>query len=189
MATYVPEVARLTCKTGSNSHLRMTERGMTEDEHNRGQGPSPIGSRHIFTSRIRDPCGRHASGIPSREAPSPRNLTNGSDIHRDCPRVFLRCAHRATSRPLSNGTWTSTWIYPLAAPGKCCYSPIEGSTARPTPPPSERKNEGRNRKTRKNLINPCGERARRLPRTMGTGTTCKEHATCPSNTPDYSTQG
>ena len=89
MATYVPEVARLTCNTGSNSRLRMTERGMTEDEHNRGQGPSPIGSRRIFTSHIRDPCGCHVSGIPSREASSPWNLTNGSDIHRDCPRVLF----------------------------------------------------------------------------------------------------
>jgi len=88
MATYVPEDVRLTCKTGSNSHLRMTEQGMIEDEHNRGQGPSPIGGRRIFTSHIRDPCGCHASGIPSWEAPSHRNLANGSDIHRDCPRVF-----------------------------------------------------------------------------------------------------
>jgi len=109
MATYVPEVARLTYKAGSNSRLRITERGMTEDEHNRGRGPSPLGGRRIFASRIRDPCGCHASGIPSREAPSPRNLANGSDIHRDCPRVFLRCAHKATSRPLSNGIRTSTW--------------------------------------------------------------------------------
>jgi len=144
VATYILEVARLTCKTGSNSRLTMTERGMIEDEHNRGQGPSPIGSRRIFSSHIRDPCGCHASGIPSREASSPRNLTNGSDVHRDCPRVFLRCAHKATSQPLSNGTRTSTWIYPLTAPGKRRYSPIEGSTAQPTPPPSERMNEGCN---------------------------------------------
>jgi hypothetical protein len=51
-----------------------------------------------------------------------------------------------------------------------------------SPPPSERKNEGCNYKTRKNLIDPCGERARGLPRTMGTGTTCKEHATYPLKT-------
>jgi len=162
---------------------------MTEDEHNRGHGLNPSKGRRIFVIRIRDPDGCHASGIPSREASSPRNLTNGSDIHRDCPRVFLRCAHKATSRSLSNGTQTSTWIYPLATLGKRRYSPIEGSTARPTPPPSERKNEGRNFNTRKNLIDPHGERARGLPRTMGTGTTCKEHATYPSNTPDYITQG
>jgi len=189
MATYDPEVARLTHKLGSNSRLRMTEQGMTEEEHNRSHGPTPLWDRRIFTSHIRDPRGCHASGIPSREAPSPRNLTNGSDIHRDRPRVLLRCAHKATSRPLSNGTRTSTWIYPLAAPEKRLYSPIEGSAARPTPPPSERKNEGRNHKTRKNLIDPCGERARGLPRTMGTGATCKEHATYPSNTPDHNTQG
>ena len=79
---------RLTCKAGSNSRLRMTERGMTEDEHNRGHGPSPSGGRRIFASRIRDPCECHASGIPSREAPSPRNLANGFNIHRDYPRVF-----------------------------------------------------------------------------------------------------
>jgi len=89
MATYVPEVARLTCDTGSNSRLRMNERGMTGDEHNRGQGPNPTGSRRIFASHIRDPCGCHESGIPSREASSPRDLTNGSDIHRDCPRVLF----------------------------------------------------------------------------------------------------
>ena len=89
MATYVPEVARLTCDTGPNSRLRMTERGMTEDEHNRGQGPSPTGNRRIFTSHIRGPCGCQVSGIPSREASSPWNLTNGSDIHHDCPRVLF----------------------------------------------------------------------------------------------------
>ena len=79
---------RLTCKAGSNSHLRITERGMTEDEYNRGRGPNPSGGWRIFTSHIRDPCGCHASGIPSREALSPRDLANGSDIHRDCLRVF-----------------------------------------------------------------------------------------------------
>jgi hypothetical protein len=88
MATYVLEVARLTHKVGSNSRLRITERRMTEDEHNRGHGQTPLGDRRIFTSCIRDPCGCHATGIPSREAPSPRNLENGFDIHRDCPRVF-----------------------------------------------------------------------------------------------------
>ena len=89
MATYVPEVARLTCDAGSNSRLRITERGMTGDEHNRGQGLNPTGSRRIFASHIQDPRGCHVSGIPSREASSPRNLANGSDIHRDCPRVLF----------------------------------------------------------------------------------------------------
>ena len=41
MATYIPEVVRLTHQMGSNSRLRMTEQGMSEDEHNRGHGPSP----------------------------------------------------------------------------------------------------------------------------------------------------
>ena len=189
MATYVLEVARLTHQMGSNSRLRMTKEGMTEDEHNRSHGPSPLGDRRVLTSRIRGPCGCHVSGIPSREAPSPQNLSNGFDIHRDCPRVFLRCAHRATSRPLSNGTRACTWIYLLAALGERRYSPIEGSTVPPTPPPIERMNEGRNYKTRKNTIDPCGERARGLPRTRGTGTACEEHVTYPLNTPNYNIQG
>ena len=88
MAAYVLEVARLTHKLGSNSRLRITERGMTEDEHNRGHGPTPLEDRRIFASRVRDPYGCRVSGIPSREASSHQNLANGSDIHRDCPRVF-----------------------------------------------------------------------------------------------------
>jgi len=55
--------------------------------------------------------------------------------------------------------------------------------APPILPPSERTNEGRNDKTGKNLIDPCGERARGLPRIRGTGTACKVHVTYPSNTP------
>jgi len=76
---------------------------MTEDEHNRGHGPSPSGGRRIFASRIRDPCGCHASGIPSREAPSPRNQVNGSDIHRDCPRVFWDVPIRPQADPYRMG--------------------------------------------------------------------------------------
>jgi hypothetical protein len=52
MASYVPEVARLTYKVGLNSRLRITERGMTEDKHKRGRGWSPIEALHILNSRI-----------------------------------------------------------------------------------------------------------------------------------------
>jgi len=117
MATYVPEVARLTCKTCSNSRLRMTERGMIEDEHNRGQGSSPIGGRRIFTSHIRDPCGCHASGIPSREAPSPRDLANGSEIHRDCPRVFSDMPIRPLADPYRIGLGHPLGFTRLQLPG------------------------------------------------------------------------
>jgi len=68
MATYVPKVASLTHRTGSNSRLRMTERGMTEDEHNRGRGPSPQGigaslpvvsETHAGVTRVGSHRGRH----------------------------------------------------------------------------------------------------------------------------------
>jgi len=180
MATYVPEVARLTYDTGSNSRLRRTERGMTEDEHNRGHGPTPLEDRRIFCQSCPRPIWVSREWDPIEGGIEP---SEPSERFRHPPRLpsgILRCAHRATSRPLSNGTRTSAWIYLPAAPGKRRHSSIEGSTARPTRPPSERKNEGRNYKTRKNLIDPCRERARGLPRTMGTGTMCKEHATYPS---------
>ena len=88
MATYIPEVVRLTYQVGLNSRLRIAKQGMTEDEHDRGHGPSPIEARRILTNRVQDPCGCHASGIPSMEASSPPNLSDGFDIHHDCPRVF-----------------------------------------------------------------------------------------------------
>ena len=52
MASYGPEVVRLTHKMGSNSRLRMTERGMTGDEPERGHGLSPKRAQHVPTSHV-----------------------------------------------------------------------------------------------------------------------------------------
>ena len=68
MATYVPKVARLTHPVGSNSRLKITEQGMTEDEHNRGHGPSPteaqrilpvVSETHAGVAQVRSHQGRH----------------------------------------------------------------------------------------------------------------------------------
>jgi len=73
------------------------------------------------------------------------------------PSGILRCAHRATSRPLSNGCRTSTRIYVLVAPRERRCLPTEGSTTLPILPLSERMNEGRKIKSGNTLIDPRRE--------------------------------
>jgi hypothetical protein len=55
------------------------------------------------------PAGMICNGIPPREAPSPRTLSNGSGSSKS-PTGTFRARLWATSRPLSNGARTSTRI-------------------------------------------------------------------------------